>query len=345
MQNSNRYSIFFVLIFLALLLVQVFPLAQTLASRFDSFPARDKMVNFVTESRLWMGDRVFHDVIVGADGWLVYATDRGMDKFQNARPLSEAELADYEKSLLDFQAIVETNGAYLLFVAAPYKNTVYPEFVPAEIQPIGQVSRLDQILELLARHPSIQTLDLRPALLAAKQDAQIYYSTDTHWNDLGGLAAYQAIIESLQPTFPQLVPRQISDFRVSMQSPKVMDLSFIMGSASLAEERVQLTPLFKETSRADSMILPSGRHVTFARNKNPDLPVALFFHDSFLYTVMPFLSEHFSRTFYVDMQAGNDMLPRAWVEQVQPDVVVIVLNEHFLDLLPELLARGRVVIE
>jgi hypothetical protein len=93
------------------------------------------------------------------------------------------------------------------------------------------------------------------------------------------------------------------------------------------------------------MTLPSGRHITFARNQSPDLPVALFFHDSFLYSVMPFLSEHFSRTFYVDMQAGNDMLPHAWVEQVQPDVVIIVLNEHFLDFLPELLAKGRVVIE
>ena len=56
---------------------------------------------------------------------------------------------------------------------------------------------------------------------------------------------------------------------------------------------------------------------------------------------MPFLSEHFSQTFYVDMMAGNDMLPNAWVEQIQPDVVVIVLNEHFLDILPQLLERGR----
>lgn len=345
MQNSNRYPLFFVLIFLALLFAQVFPLAKTLASRFEDFPAHDEMVNLVTEFRLRMSDRVFHDTLVGPNSWLVYATDRGMDKFQNARPLTEKELTVYEKSLLDFQALVEANGAHLLFVAAPYKNTVYPEFVPAEIQPIGQTSRLDQILQRLARHPNIQTLDLRPAMFAMKQDAQIYYSTDTHWNDLGGLAAYQAILESLQPTFPQLVPRMISDFKISMQSPKIMDLSSVIGSTSLVEERVQLTPLFKETSRADSMILPSGRHVTFARTENNNLPVALFFHDSFLYTVMPFLSEHFWRTFYVDMQAGNDMLPYTWVEQVQPDIVVIALNEHFLDLLPELLARGRIVVE
>lgn len=345
MQMSNRYSTLFVLVFLALLLAQAFPLGQTLPSQFDSFPARDGMVSAVTEFRLRMGDRVFHDALVGPNDWLVYATPRSMDRLQNARPLTAMDLSAYQKSLLEFQALVEANGAKLVFVVAPYKNTVYPEYVPAEIQKIGAESQTDQILNHLARHSSIQVVDLRPAMLQAKQSAQIYYSTDTHWNDLGGFAAYQSILEALKPTFPQLSPHPISDFKISTQPPKVMDLSFIIGSERLAEERVQLTPLFRQMSHADTLTLPSGRHVTFARSKSPDLPVAIFFHDSFLYSVMPFLSEHFSRTFYVDMQAGNDMLPRVWVEQVQPDVVVIVLNEHFLDLLPELLAKGRVTLE
>jgi len=342
---QNRYSLVFILLFLGLLLAQAFPLAQTLPSRFDSFPLHDKFISAVTEFRLALGDRVFHDTLVGPNRWLVYATDRGMDKFQNVRPLTEKELGDYEKSLLAFQSLVEANGGQLLLVAAPYKNTVYPENVPAEIQRIGEISRLDQILNRLEGHSSIQVLDLRPALFAAKKDAQIYYATDTHWNDLGGFAAYQAIIEALKPSFPELSPHPISDFKISMQAPKQLDLSYIIGSASLTEERVQLQPLFKPTARIDSMVLPSGRQVTFARNKNTDLPSALFFHDSFLYSVMQFLSENFSRTYYVDLQAGNDILPPAWVEQLQPDVVVIVLNEHFLDLLPELLTKGRSGIE
>jgi alginate O-acetyltransferase complex protein AlgJ len=341
MQTTNRYSLVFIILFLGLLLAQIFPLGQTLPSQFDSFPAHDKLVASVTEFRLRMGDRVFHDALVAPDGWLVYATDRAMDKYQNVRPLTEAELTAYEKSLLDFQALVEANGAKLFLVAAPYKNTVYPEYVPAEIQKIGATSQLDQILERLTTRTSIPALDLRPAMLQAKQDVQIYYSTDTHWNDLGGFVAYQSILEALRIDFPQLSPHPVSDFKISAQEPKILDISFIIGSTSLAEERVQLQPLFKQTFQSDSMVLPSGRQINFARNKNLDLPTALFFHDSFLYPVMPFISEHFSRTFYVDILAGRDMLPRAWVEQIRPDVVVIVLNEHFLDILPDLLARGR----
>lgn len=338
---QNRYSLVFIAAFVGLLLAQAFPPAQFFASRFETFPGREAMVAAVTEFRLRMGDRVFNNVLVGEGGWLIYATDMGMDKFQNVRPLSEADLDAYEKSLLEFQSLVEANGGRLLFVAAPYKNTVYPEYVPAEIQKIGSVSRLDQIVDRLNRNPSLRVLDLRPALLAAKADAQIYYATDTHWNDLGSFFAYQAIVQSLQAFFPALSPRPLSDYKIAAQEPKILDLAGIMGSVSLAEERVTLLPRFKRTARIETLILPSGRHLTFARSENPGMPTALFLHDSFLYSLMQYLSEHFSRAYYVDVLAGNDMLPSSWAAQLQPDVVVIVLNEHFLDILPELLAKGR----
>jgi alginate O-acetyltransferase complex protein AlgJ len=340
-RSASRYSLLFIAVCLGLLLAQIVPLAETLPSQFESFVWHDRLLASVTEFRLKMGDRVFYDALVGPDGWLVYATDDSMDKYQNVRLLSVKELDEYQKALQEFQARVEANGAQLLLVAAPYKNTVYPEKVPSEITQIGETSQLDQILDCITKQTSIRVLDLRPALLAAKNDTQIYYATDTHWNDLGGFVAYQAILEVLAQSYPELSPHPISDFERSAQKPKILDLSYMIGSTSLVEERVQLRPLFKQTARSDSMVLPSGRQITFARNKNPNLPTALFLHDSFLYSVMPFLSEHFRRTFYVDMLAGNDMLPPAWVEQVQPDVVVIVLNEHFLDILPLLLSHGR----
>lgn len=336
-----RSDLLFVFIFLSLLITQAFPLEQTLSSGFESFPAREQLISSVTGIRLNMGDRVFHDVLVGPNNWLVYATDRGMDKYQKIQPLTEAELKEYEKSLMNFQTLVESYGARLLFVATPYKNTAYPEYVPTEISQIGKISHLDQIFALLGLHSSFRVLDLGRTMQQAKKYGQIYYSTDSHWNDLGSLFAYQAILGELKMDFPQLSPHPLSDFIVSMQPPKVMDLSYIIGDSSLAEERVQLQYLFKQVSHSDSMVLPSGRQINFSRIRNSDLPVALFFHDSFLYSVMPLLSEHFSATYYVDIMASNDILPRAWVEQIQPDVVVIVLNEHIIDILPQLLERGR----
>lgn len=338
-----RYDYLFILVFIGLLFAQAFPFEQSLSSGFASFPIHDNLVTFVTELRLKLGDRVYHDVVVGSNHWLVYATDIGMDKFQNVRPLTDAELINFDNSLMEFTNFVEERGAHLYFVAAPYKNTIYPEYVPGEIPQIGSTSRLDQILKHISGGSSLRVLDLRPALNKSKKSSQIYYSTDSHWNDLGGYAAYRAIMALLQPDYPELSIHPFSDFEISMQSPKIMDLSYIIGDTSLAEERVQLKFRFKQTGHTKPLVLPSGRQINFSRNENQSLPTALFFHDSFLYSVMPFLSEHFGYTFYVDMLGGGGMLPRDWVDQFQPDVVLIVLNEHFIDLLPQLLEEGSPV--
>jgi hypothetical protein len=337
----NPYNKLFVLLFLGLLIVQVLPPGQTISSGFSSFPIRDRLISFVTGLRLKAGDRVFHDVLIGKNQWLVYATDRGMDKYQDVNSLTNSELQSFDASLREFSAFVQKNGAKLYFVTAPYKNSIYPEFVPEEIQKIGNVSRYDQILNIASSQQSMQILDLRFALLEAKKSYQVYYSTDTHWNDLGGYFAYQTIINKMKIEFPALTPHPISDFNISMQPPKIMDLSFIIGDTRLAEQRVQLEFKFPHSAKTDTLVLPSGRQINISHNVNRDLPVALFLHDSFLYSLIPFLSEHFGTAYFVDLMAGNSMLPREWVEKIQPDVVVIVVNEHFLDILPQLLDKGR----
>ena len=98
-----RYEFLFVFVFLSLLITQAFPLGLTVSSGFETFQSREQLISSVTWIRLKLGDRVFHDVLVGPNNWLVYATDRGMDKYQNVQPLTEAELKDYENSLINFE--------------------------------------------------------------------------------------------------------------------------------------------------------------------------------------------------------------------------------------------------
>ena len=136
-----RYEFLFVIVFLSLLITQALPFGQTVSSGFETFQSHEQLISSVTWIRLKLGDRVFHDVLVGPNNWLVYATDRGLDKYQNVQPLTEVELKDYENSLINFETLVKENGGLLLFVAAPYKNTIYPEYIPTEISQIGKTSR------------------------------------------------------------------------------------------------------------------------------------------------------------------------------------------------------------
>ena len=86
----SRYEFLFVFVFLCLLITQANPLRLTVSSEFESFQSREQLISYVTWIRLKLGDRVFNDVLVGPNNWLVFSTDRGMDKYQNVQPLTRS---------------------------------------------------------------------------------------------------------------------------------------------------------------------------------------------------------------------------------------------------------------
>ncbi|MFN8387050.1 MAG: hypothetical protein U0X92_11595 [Anaerolineales bacterium] len=63
---------------------------------------------------------------------------------------------------------------------------------------------MDQVIAYLRANGKQQVIDLRPALLTAKSERQVYYATDTHWNDYGAYIAYSAIMNELRKTDPKI---------------------------------------------------------------------------------------------------------------------------------------------
>jgi len=55
-----------------------------------------------------------------------------------------------------------------------------------------------QELEVILReeNPEIQLIDVRRELIEAKKNQQVYYKTDTHWNQRGAFVGYSKIINS-----------------------------------------------------------------------------------------------------------------------------------------------------
>jgi hypothetical protein len=70
----------------------------------------------------------------------------------------------------------------------------------------------------------------------------------------------------------------------------------------------------------------------------PDKPKLLVFHDSSYASLAKFMLPHFSSIWSVDLGSGTGSWNAGWVEQADPDIVMIQLVERYLDtLLPALL--------
>jgi hypothetical protein len=286
----------------------------------DHFAFRQRMVRWQAVVRLRvLGVSPSKAVINGRDGWLFYADDGAMADYAEAAPFTSAELEQWRDTLQDTSDWLRAQGIAYVFVIAPDKHVIYPEYMPETIRRAA-ISRIDELVSHLREHSTVRVVDLRPPLLAAKTRERLYHRTDTHWNDRGAFVGYQSIIDALTEDFPALRHPSRSAFEPRVVQSEGLDLAGMLGLTEvLSEEDLVLVPRHP-TARILEPLHPNrrlthGRIVTDAPNRGPH---ALVFMDSFGPALVPFLSEEFSRVVYL----WQDNIDPQVVEQERPQVVI-----------------------
>jgi hypothetical protein len=206
-------------------------------------------------------------VIKGRDGWLYYADDDALEDYESNAPLSEEELRGWAHALVGTRDALRAQG-----------------------------------VAYLRQHTDLSVLDLRPALIARKQVEQVYFRTDTHWNDAGALAGYQDILRAASRAVGGLSPQDRSNFTPVERDEPGGDLAEMLGVPDLLRERsTYLEPRVPRRARLlEPPTLREGYEVARVVTEVPDskLPRLVMFRDSFATRLIPLLSEHFSRAVY-----------------------------------------------
>jgi len=333
-------SSLYIVIFIGSLLLPLVSIFGDVNELLYGFKGKLRLINIYTNARLQLGDQVYNRSVVGDDDWINLTDGYAMTGYQNVSPLLPAEMENIYRSLDDFRSHVTDQGGVFLFVVSPDKQTIYPEHVPPEILREDGLSRLDQLMDYFdsvdAKFP---ILDLRPVLVNGRNEYQVYYATDTHWNPIGALLAYDAIIYSLQLDFPGLSPHTLSDFEISMDDPSLFNMSRIVGSDILVERPVILKPKFQSRSVEFAFEIPSqngSMQLYFSHTNDTNAPTALVFNDSFFDALRPFVSENFSSVDYVNHVAAASSSYYAWYDQILPDIVIFEVTERNIGTIPHL---------
>jgi alginate O-acetyltransferase complex protein AlgJ len=333
---SRVYSMIFIAAFLAILLVPLRTLALDPHAIEENFYGRAHLIEAVANLRISLGDRVFPKVVVADGGWLVYTAENDIEGYQRLDRFEDAEMAQIQQALDELSARWAAHGTTLVVVVPPNKNTIYPERVPAAIPVAVAEPALEQLINYLRANAETQILDLRPALLSIKADRQVYYSTDTHWNDLGAFVAYQEIMKMLAVSHPNLTAHALADYNLVERAPERLDLAENIGTTLLPESRLQLAPEF-DLQTSYRTIAVGGRRIQFSHNPNSDLPSAIVYHDSFFFRVIPLLGEHFREAMFIQNYMGGGLWTLKWVEERKPDIVIIEFSERYIHDLPLLI--------
>lgn len=302
----------------------------------DHFALRTRLIDW-RSSLLWNGLRTSASdtVIAGRQGWLFYAADGGIDDWTQVDPFTPDQLEVWRETLVRRRAFLARRAIPFLFVIAPDKQMIYPEYMPASLRRMRDDYRADQLIAYMRQTtPDFQVLDLRAPLIGAKPTGRLYHRYDTHWNDRGGLVAYQALAQALTQWFPSLHPLQRGDFDTDPSVPSG-DKTTMLGLTDAGKVAMP------------GLVLRRGEGFTVVEPQHPDpygevgllvtehtdrsLPRAVVFRDSFAGRLIPFLSEHFSRASYL----WQNEFDFDAIQREQPDIVIQeFVARHFFTYVP-----------
>ena len=256
-------------------------------------------------------------VIVGKEGWRYYA-DSAPD-FLNIPTMTERQAANAAISLSLMQEYTLMQGARFLFIIAPNKNSIYPQYMPDHYIPAVQEGNLERMRRAM-ESCGMRDLDLFESLRASPE--RLYHQLDSHWNDQGAALVQQILMRALgmegtdYSQKPYQTRRNFSGDLYEMLYPEGNEL-----------DENQDYGVF--TYQVDGAASPDSiRYQTSNPSKEHSL---VMFRDSFGNALSPFLAEEFADALFSRAVPYQMDL----IGQQQADFVILELAERNLKTLSE----------
>lgn len=316
----------------------------------DNFGFRRFLIRQNARLRMGLlGQSAHRSIILGTHGWLFFAGDDGTAtarEVRRQRPLDLATVERWGDALVARQEWLRERGATYLLVAAPDKHSMYPRMLPRWLAPAPTATRLDQYAGYASIRPGLPFVDLRTALRPVSSAYPLYYALDSHWNEVGGLAAGIGIVEAASRLRPGIRPLTWGRVTVGWTDRTGRDLAWMTGIGDLLTERVPTVsypelPGATETNlepcepcgEASNPLLPAMAY------EQPGVPWrGVLLADSFRVALVPALRPSFGRLVVVSpkrMPASHRTLA-ALVEKEHPHFVIEERVERLLGDPPEL---------
>ncbi len=164
-----------------------------------SFAYRNKLVDAFATIKTTVFSEGNDQVIVGKENFLFF--EETLADYLGSNPMTQAEIESAADALLSLYDYTKAAGSEFLFVAAPNKNSIYPEMMPSRYVMNSDSRDLDRLYTALDVR-GVPYIDLRPILTDAKSEQLIYHKRDTHWNTEGARIALEAIADTVSITLP-----------------------------------------------------------------------------------------------------------------------------------------------
>ncbi|MDD4494332.1 MAG: hypothetical protein PHV32_08305 [Eubacteriales bacterium] len=292
----------------------------------ENFGLRSNMITAYSALAYHLtGDSVNDKVIAGKDGWLFYYET--IDDYVGKNTLSDSDIRSLYKILQMQKEFLEEKGISFIFIVAPNKNSIYPEFMPERYVKSESESSLEKLNKYLSQK-DVAYVDLQEHLTLGRSAEQLYHKKDTHWNNYGAMLACSAIFDKVGELIPEYAFNEYTGVAYTAEKSWNGDLDTMLFPALNKKDvqfrfDIEMKYKYKKPLRTfeDIKIETELTHMSETENKR-----LLMFRDSFANAMIPFLSNEFDYAMYSRSVPYDYNL----INEADPDVVILEIAERNL---------------
>ncbi|MCF0111155.1 MAG: hypothetical protein HUJ58_04580 [Erysipelotrichaceae bacterium] len=276
------------------------------------------------------GEIASSQVLLGNDGWLFYQSKTDGDSiadFKGTNMYTSRQLESMAQETLNVQNKLESMGIRFALFVPPNKENVYFEKMP-ENYIHCEKTRTDILVSYLQEN-SINAISPKNNLVENSSNTQVYYSYDTHWNQLGAYIGVKDVLSTWDINIPDLSARNIlkQPLNGNYHYGGEDDLAKMVGLLSLFDDEIEYS--IEGTTSIDWEVYGEEQDsniISHIHNDNASHMKTLFLvGDSFRTSMIPALSEVFSDVYVVHRSYYKpDML-----ESIKPDYLIAEYIERY----------------
>lgn len=194
----------------------------------QKLPARTELIAFANSLRFLITGGGGEQVRVGNDGWLFLTEEVRFDADGSQHLATRADVIGAAAHRLELM------GVKLVVALVPDKARVHSEHLRATHYPKYIAHRYHDAVAAI-RAKNVLVVDLLEPMKSASVGSDIYYRTDTHWNQLGAKIAAETIAKFVGGLGVTLQPTQFDTLPSEGNVQRTGDLIRLMGLESTPE--------------------------------------------------------------------------------------------------------------
>ena len=197
--------------------------AKHLESQLEKYmPAREGLISSANILRYIVLHGAGDQVRLGKENWLFLSDE--LRVYDQAQANMDARI-----SLMGNAAsALQRANVHLIVALVPDKSRIYENQLDSASRPAELLPRYKDTLAAL-QQAGVDTVDLATPLVAAAQKHEVYYRTDTHWNQVGAKVAADTIASNVKRSTDDLAKIDYVTQSVGAAKERTGDLIRLMG--------------------------------------------------------------------------------------------------------------------